>query len=554
VAVTAQANLAATNTALIGYLVATNTALASNISSVSNSLGSSQVISSNALWLAKQPASSTLSNLAVTGALTNILSSAQGTVFTTNNGTGVISISATNQTQLTNGFGDIVYSNHAAFATQAQLSGVTNGLVGPGITNGFATQAYVNTATNGFVTSSITNGFATQAYVNTATNGFINTNALATYAPTSYVGSAIAPLATTNQLNAFGVNGTNQSLLIGLNGTNESLLIGANGTNYGNLIGLNGTNESLLIGLNGTNQSLVVSNGVITYINQTNAGFLIAASNTAANLIGITNRATLYAITNAFGVEKYYGFLNTNLTITFQGFGSTPVNTIFFTAGLNLMASSTGIYYYYDGVNWDVYSPSGGILYQLGGLSPVGNTYTVVNGIGPAGTSYLTNAPVSVATQMVISNIAQNITVGGVVQGPATNEAFSSLGTNIIMSLAGTNGGGGTTNFLLGGVVGGYTTNNYFTLTATNIINSIAASYATNGAGATNVYIAPGAGIKVVTNTPSYWTISTVIYTGTTDPNGSVSAQKGSLYMRFDSNSNFLYSLVNTNGITGWQE
>lgn len=461
-------NLIATNALLIIYNSNLNAQVASSLNNASN-----------LLQLTKQPVSAWLTNLSITGAVTNKLAAGLNFQITSNFSGDTIILNATNQTFLTNGITAAAFTPLTSFLLTNTLPVLTNGLVGNWITNGFATTNYVNNITNGLVGQSVTNGLATQVYaqsltnglastnyVNVSTNGFVGsgvTNGLATQ---QYVQQATNSLATTNFVSNYVNGATNPLATISFA-------------------------ESLTNNLATTN-----------YVNSQ-----------ARLLINLTNAQTLDAITNAIANQQFYSYYVTNQLIVMNGFGSANVNTLFFIVNQNTYRSSTSVNYYYDGTNWNLYIPSSGILYQLGGTSPVGNTFTVVNGTPSGGIAYFTNWPLSSTEINMMTNVAQNIQVGGIVSGANTNQSLSANGTNVIKSLA----GNGTTNFILNGVVGNFTTNNVFTAAGTNAISSIAASFVTNGASATNVYIASGnANIVVTTNSASSWTLTVPNQTGTT--------------------------------------
>jgi len=517
-----------------------------------------------------QPASATLTNLSATGAETNQIAAGLNMTATTNS--GVVTLNATNQTFLTNGFGDIVYSNDWAYATTGALASatnglvtasVTNGLVGYWVTNGLATTDYVDSAVSGLPGPSLTNGLATTAYVNAATNPL---------ASISYVQSVTNGFVSQADI----ANATNG--LVTASVTNGLATI-----SYAQAL----TNPLATISyLNSSIASFVtqsVTNGLATidYVSASTNLNAISASNTAALLISYSNSLAAIGVTNALANMLYAQYLNTNSAIYMNGFTYLPVNDFYFTVAKNIYWSKSGIWYFYDGANWDLYTPASGILYYLGSVTPVGNTYVTINGVAPAGSSYFTNWPISSYELGQITNVVNNSTLVGNVGGTVTNNAFSASGTNVINNLAytialnvltnysgPTNGvtAGAATNIAnntqLGNFLTGPVTNAQFNSVSSNYIirvvwsNSVAGvasnSYSffntnlTVGVVATN-----GSFVGIGTNTSSF---TVTIYSGSVDPNGTVSAPKGAIYTRFDGSSNYLYSLVNTNGLTGWQE
>ena len=102
---------------------------------------------------------------------------------------------------VTNGLASISYVNT-----------VTNGLVGPGITNGLATTNFV--LSQGYVTSVVTNGLASISYVNAATNALATmASGVITWGTTNNKPSSPAPATVyyyfTNGQPMFGIISTN---------------------------------------------------------------------------------------------------------------------------------------------------------------------------------------------------------------------------------------------------------------------------------------------------------------------------------------------------------
>lgn len=257
----AQLNIA--SNALAGQLAASNTVQAANLLSASN-----------ALWLARQPASLTLSNLALTGANTN-LSYQPGTnmIATTNLTTGVITFHSLASTGLTNGLSQWVGLQPSAFLS-------TN--VIPSITNGFA----LLTALNSYLLS--TSAVATyyplsnpSNYVsNTGTNGLATTNFVNTA-----IGNATNGLATVAQVQSSNTFAILQAATLG---SNFGYQIGQANTNLSFRIGTEGTNQSLVIGLAGTNNANSLSNNLTAQFVATNASGITIVSNL---VLALQNRA-----------------------------------------------------------------------------------------------------------------------------------------------------------------------------------------------------------------------------------------------------------------------
>jgi len=197
-------------------LIATNNLLVTYINNQTNT-ANSVAIASNLLQNSKQPASSILTNLSLTGAFTNQLAADSSMIFTTNLSGSLITLKAALQTSLTNGL---------------VTASVTNGLVTASITNGLASTAYVQGATNGFVTSAVTNGLISAISAQALTNGLASTNFVLSSITSSnanlvslslLASSNFATLqSVTNQIQSAGFAGTNFSLLVGQNGTSPS--------------------------------------------------------------------------------------------------------------------------------------------------------------------------------------------------------------------------------------------------------------------------------------------------------------------------------------------
>lgn len=331
------------------------------------------IAASNTLQQAKQPASTTLTNLSATGAQTNNLAAGQNFQLTTNFSGNTTILNATNQTFLTNGM------TATAFLPSGSVM-LTNQL--PALTNGFASQA--------FVQSSIS-----------ASNSALNTSLLAAISSTNTANLTI----TTNVSLAFGVAATNFSMVVSnsvstnvaanLNATNTLIL-----TTVTNLIG-NATNGIFVASTNGNATSLSVY-GNLDLGTKTN--FLLST-----NIIGI--------IGSGSSMDGTY------LTVPFATVWTNTFNIT------NTVLLSGGNYYVQsNGVS--MYQSSNAVV------------WTLVNGAAPAPVgafgSYWDMNGVVVQGWLSSTNLKWQITnssVGGVVQGPIYNEAFSASGTNVIVNL-----------------------------------------------------------------------------------------------------------------------
>jgi len=155
---TATANLQATNSGLLGTL---NTA--------SNSLQLAIIGTNNILQNSKQPASTTLTNLAATGAFTNALAAGQNITITTNAFGTIVSLNATNQTFLTNGLlslatANTLYdTNGAGIAASMIVSNIAYSLAAAGSNN--VANASNSITSNPQFFDAITNGASYQVFL-----------------------------------------------------------------------------------------------------------------------------------------------------------------------------------------------------------------------------------------------------------------------------------------------------------------------------------------------------------------------------------------------------
>lgn len=314
-------NYLSTNT-LGGFILTSNAAFAS-IASASNLLQST-----------KQPASLILSNLSVTGANTNPIAAGSNITIATN--FGVITITAPNQTQLTNGLSASAFTPLSSFMLTSLLPGLTNQFALVTITNGLASIQYVQNATNGFVGSGITNGLETTAHA--AATYYLLTN------PSNYITAANV------------VFNTNQNFLqttggIAYNFTlTNSLTLGADSTFLvvnTNVIGVIGADQGL------ANGTYIQYGGSGNWTNLNNPQWAITLSGSAwsLNLNGVGIYQASGAINSiwtvvplaggAFAPQVYYGAtLNAN-GLQIQGFVSSTNITYQITNAIATLAPTT---------------------------------------------------------------------------------------------------------------------------------------------------------------------------------------------------------------------
>jgi len=397
---------------------------------------------------------------------TNGLVAGQNVTLTTNFSGTIVSVNATNQTFLTNGFGSIV--THAATdyiltnALPALTNGfvsatITNGLVGASITNGFATTNYVNA--QGFVTATATNGLATTNFV---LSTLINSNAnFATFATVSASNTANLVITTnfviasTNGGNIVFTNSpqftmaiTNVSALMPVTnglaqgwfgfGTKTNFLLT---TNIVSIIGggspvegtyLNGTNtfnHSLTIVLSGGNY-YIQSNGVSLYQSANIVTWTLVSGvnpppqgawGTSWHMNGtvlrgfVTSTNLTWQITNT--IANMTILANTNFVLSgyIEGF---TTNNQFSTSGTNTIINLIAQY----GVN-----PTNGISAATATNIAAAQAQMVTNGFtaivfsNPA-TFYLNSNPSNYTAFQLVTNLIQQAT-NGITGGGGTNAA-----------------------------------------------------------------------------------------------------------------------------------
>lgn len=360
-----QASTNGLNTSLLASITATNTvnlAITTNLVQAStNKLNTdlrAVIIATNTanLMLTTNLVQSATNDPAITRLGTNPVTS----IFIS--GSGTLSARTTNANgvsytifvaQQTNGFGDIVYSNHAAFVTPAQLAASTNGTIGTNSLAPYANTNYVNESTNTLSTSLLasiaatnrSNLIITTNLVQAATNGLpagiwtlgtasqVAVSALVTQAQlvlatnSSYISatnySKAADTAVSNGVAVYALfvsqNATNQANFVGGRATNNDTVVSNGVVTFSSGLSLNSTNQSNLIGARATNNDMVVSNGVISFSvtisqNATNQSLLIGAR--------ATNNDTV--VSN--GVVSFASMLSVNSTNNANLIGSRATN------------------------------------------------------------------------------------------------------------------------------------------------------------------------------------------------------------------------------------
>lgn len=446
----------ATN-ATIGYLLTqislTNIANLTTTTNQFNTVSNWNAQTSNTLQFAKQPASTILTNLSVTGANTNGYAPGVGIYFTTN-GTGTIQ-TINSSAPGTNGFVGPSITN--GFATVPFVQTATNGFVGIGITNGLAGPSI----TNGFVGASITNNFATIPFVQSATNGFVGsaiTNGTWLQLSNDYAIITNA-LALTNSALVAYINQVNSNSFVTL----SNLTIAS--TNAGNILF---TNNPIWVAL--------TTNG-FNFVNTTSG---VAYNLNLQNVLSLGTKTNWISSTNDFGLNGPVGSPFVEGTYWGVPYGSVwtnfayPSQTIVLSGGsFFAQSNTTTLYSSSDGRTWTTVPP--GIAPPPGGNFGYDD---LENGVNHKGWFLSTNLTAQIANAIFNAtngftgggtNIGTtNFLVSGVVQGPTTNIIFSATGTNVMVNLI--------------AQYGVNPTNGISAATATNIALSMA-GYATNGLG-----------------------------------------------------------------------
>lgn len=127
------------------------------------------IIISNGLKYITQPANANLTNLANTGANTNIYLAGQNASLTTNVSGTIQFINATNQIFLTNGMTQLVFTNPNFVMFTNQLPALTNGFVTSAITNALVPYAYLTNYA--YPTSNPSSYVTLPTLINRETNG-----------------------------------------------------------------------------------------------------------------------------------------------------------------------------------------------------------------------------------------------------------------------------------------------------------------------------------------------------------------------------------------------
>lgn len=525
------AALAATNVNIHNDIATTNTAnlvITTNlVSAATNGLAASILSTSNVLQQAKQPASTTLTNLSNTGAFTNAISAGQNLTLVTNAIT--ITWNATNQTFLTNGLllaANIVATNIGA-AERAALQATQ--LVNLGF-------FYPTSNPSGFLTSGSTNGIVTQASLsaslvasNYATQSQVrDTNITALNAATNLSVAERAALVATNVLIHNDISQTNAALLGSIATSNTANLVITTNLVASERAAMIATNVQTLNALSATNSAL---NAVIIASNTANLAITtnLVISQGSSNTNDAAWRAN--SLTNFINYVNAKIGANTNFLIV-SGAGSGTAN------GTNVWNNFGG----WTNLNAGAFvtNDSSGARIYVGGISAygssyvVGNPWTNISATIPPTTAFFSKTNVASTGITITRDYGQDIfsssggagatNAGGVLSGFITNAIFSAQGTNAILGMIPASGG--ATNATL---------NKYTTNTTPNVD-----AYVTNNV-ADQIGAASG-GDATITNSTRYKLALT---------NLTVSTLNGLTNLVALGNNSFTLTIGNTNSSSG---
>ena len=457
-------------------------------------------------------------------------------------------------------------TNAASNATNGLPSSIwTLGTASQSNASAFVTPFQLSTNLAGYVTtnqfSTITNGFATVTYVNTLSQNGTNQSI-------SVSNGAVAAAATLASNVTNGLNPWVFSLASASQSNGASFYLASNPNNF-----WNGTQVSNLFSGFATSNSIVAATNTVT-TNLTALIYLIGA-NATNNDLAVSNSYSGKYILNNNGsatnliIQSHEIFQTaTNITLStdiigvrgaaiYQANGTYRVltpNTLwtnYMSPGYSILFSG-GSYYIRTNITSQYQSPS------------VNTNWTVVlgNGVAPApvcayGFYFDVNGVVFLGYFDSTNIIAQ---VTALASNP-TNAFFTSLITNISNTqitfnntnnvyygtFVGTNTIGSTNAQYLGGLYyTSYRTTNAPMVTSVAAADSSITVTPSSGSPNTLTYLlsVPGGG--------GGGTNVQMVFTGTANPNGSVTAPIGAIYNQFGASSNFLFQFVNTNAATGW--
>lgn len=454
IATTATAQISATNAALTASLIASNSAQSANLNSASNFLANT-----------KQPASLILSNLSVTGAFTNGLVNGTNTTLSTNV-LGQVAYNVQTPTFLTNGITGTAYQPLGYYVATNQLSSLTNGFITSASLAPYATTGYVQSAISSSNANlvSISTMNASNALTLSAANAQATNLVLAQGLSSTNFQLAMG-LSITNLINQNGVNATNwglvisNSILAAISSTNNAnlttttnlvLAFGMAATNYANVVGLASTNLTLftsnflstngLANLQATNTAILAT--VNSLIGNATNGVFVTSTNGNATALSVWGNLNLANKTNFLISTNIVGIVGSGSGVDGTYLGGAYSTTWTNTANTTNTVLLSGGNYYVQSNGVSMYQSSNAVV------------WTLVNGAAPAPSgsfgSFWDMNGVIVHGWISSTNLTQrfnSLTNGGVTYGPITNNAFSSLATNIINALALAQAVAYTTNF-----------------------------------------------------------------------------------------------------------
>lgn len=478
------------------------------------------------------------------------------------------SVNAATATNIANG----VYSNNpSSYSTLPQVTNIVQSLAN---TNQFTLQTVTNIANS--VYSNNPSNYATTILVQAFGLNLTNLiSLLGTEATNNDLVTSNGAVASAANLAKQATNGLPSSVwslgTISSRGSNEFYL-NSNPSNYqsgaqmlssSNSVLTNANSFSLLIGANDTNNVIGTSNSIVSlvggnFVKSTNGVITSAKIETTLQFNNWTNFNLTTNLIGSFGSSV------PACSSTWEKFSSTMWTNVFFT-NWNIQLSGGNYYMQSNGVSffantglegsWTVVVPFGSAPAPYSAFG----SYWNMNGTKFVGYVYSTNLMAQMINAVNTYGISSNEVVTLILANSSnpTNGVSATFVTNCILSFNYATISNLNTSILtlsneFAGISG--VTLVQVTNAATSVATGIANNVQLGGylIGAPTNALFNSVGLNVITNIAA--NLSGKPYSGTNDPNGLVVAPFGSFYNQFDVNSNFLYSLVNTNGLSGWQE
>ena len=474
--------------------------------------------------------------------------------------------------QMTNNVGLYGY----AFASNSIQNQISQYAINP--TNGITPDTATNIA-NYLITLN-TNGFATTNYANSVTNGFssiVYSNASA----------FVTPQQATNIANVIYSNNSagyaTYSITNGAVYTNGNTSVGQIPYSTNNGVGYFWGNAPSG-GAGGTTNFIL--SGVITNYT-TNTTF--SATGTNAIDVIITNLAI--ANQNGFGTNTYLA--------TAKYIGTTNLNVLA-NGTLNLLGSGTTFSKIQFGNGDSIQetandanaSGSSGIAIGISQGVPLYETFSSIIGgatndiAAVAGAVSITGASIFGGVNNLIKTYGDYSIIGGGYQNTLSGK-YSGIFGGILNSISANNGAsasysiyntilGGNSNSIYNPAGNNAGVTNCFIIGSLGTVTNTQSGIISDGTAINTItnntlLIKFTNGVGINTNNPSGFALNVggavnatniyingvlfkqMLYSGTNNPNGSVSAAQGAEYNQFGTSSNFLFKWINTNGATGWQ-